>query len=237
MSATGRATDGREDLTDEERSAAAHRYFRAIEDLFIRLRGSPLLLSPADHLVARKWFEQRVPMEVVARALEGVFARRRERGASGKVSSLRYCRPAVEKEWKRVAQLQAADVRAQAPDPAEPEIELAARLAVLCAQLPEQLQGVELWRQRITALSGEAETVEERLAALDAELIAEVDEALTESAARELDEAVKAALQAIAGRLTSEQLQAAGERLRRQLLRQRLGLPLLTLFDSYKTQA
>ena len=238
MSATDHAPEGGtkggkapRDLESEEQSAAAHRYFRAIEDCFISLRGSPLLLSPADHLLAREWFEQGIPLEVVTRALDGLFTRRRERGTTGKVSSLRYCRPAVEKEWKRVAQLQAADVRAHPSAAQEPEIEVAARLALLCAQLPDELPKVEQWRRRITALSGEPEAVEQRLAQLDRELLSQVTEALSATEASQLAASVERSLRSIAGRLSADQLSAASARLRTQLLRRRLGLPLLTLFE------
>ncbi len=216
----------------EERSAGAHRYFRAIEDRFISLRGAPLLLSPADHLVARTWFANGIPFVVVARALEGVFARRRERGASGKVSSLRYCRSAVEKEWKRVSRLQAADIRAPASGAEEPGLEIAARLAALGARLPESLPGGQAWARRLSALGGDAEGVENQLATLDDELIEAVASAMTSSERQELTAAVEKALRALAPRLTSEQLQVASQQLHKQLLRQRFDLPLLTLFES-----
>src|SRR5262245_5879970 len=112
----------------------AQRYFRAIEAAFVRLRGAPLLLSPADWQVARRWFEEGVPLDLVVRGLEEVFARRRERGAKGRISSLRYCAPAVEHAWEEVASLTAAGRTA----PAEP-IDIAARLAALAAALPAEL--------------------------------------------------------------------------------------------------
>ena len=58
---------------------ASDEYFRAIEEAFIRLRGAPLLLSPADWQTAKSWHEERIPLELVGRVMEEVFERLRER--------------------------------------------------------------------------------------------------------------------------------------------------------------
>src|SRR5437763_16109793 len=76
-----------------------HAYFQAIEEIFVELRGAPLLLSPADWQVARRWQREGIPLDLVRSTLEEVFAKRKERGAKGKISSLRYCAPAVEAAW------------------------------------------------------------------------------------------------------------------------------------------
>src|SRR5260370_40504073 len=70
-----------------------HAYFLAIEDHFVRLRGAPLLLSPADWHAARRWHQQGIPLELVRRALEGGVPRRRGRGAQGRVSGPRHRSP------------------------------------------------------------------------------------------------------------------------------------------------
>ncbi len=63
----------------DESAAAGHGYFRMIEETFIRLRGSPLLLSPADYQVAKSWFEADIPLDVVCKTLEKLFNRLSER--------------------------------------------------------------------------------------------------------------------------------------------------------------
>ncbi len=77
-------------------------YYRAVEDLFARLRGTPFLLSPKDFALLRRWWGDRVPLAAVAAGLGEVFARRAETGVDP-VSSLSYCRHAVAKHAKRLS--------------------------------------------------------------------------------------------------------------------------------------
>ncbi len=203
----------------------AQTYFQAIEAAFVRLRGAPLLLSPTDWQVARRWFEQGVPLDLVVRALEEVFAKRRERGAKGRISSLRYCAPAVEQAWEEIASLTAAG-RVAKPEP----IDLAARLAALARALPGELTEREAWAQQVGALAGTAEEVEKRLAQIDGAILdrlaAGMDEAERETAEKE----VYGSLAKLAPRLPREELEQARAQLLRQHLRRSHRLPLLSLF-------
>jgi hypothetical protein len=72
------------------------RYFRAVEEHFVRLRGAPLVLSPDDWHLAATWLERRIPLPVVLRAMSEVFETARARGRRKPVLSLSYCRHAVE---------------------------------------------------------------------------------------------------------------------------------------------
>lgn len=207
-------------------SGPEHEYFKAIEEVFIRLRGAPLLLSPADWRVARRWYEQEIPLAVVERALEEFFARRRERKAKKQIVSLRYCAPAVEAAWEEICSLTAAGRQA-----ASTVLEAAPRLAALAAALPAELPARESWAERITALDGDTEGVERRLAALDGELLEELEKALDETGRRGLEEELQAALAPLATRLEDDELAEARRRLLRQLLRQRWRLPVLSLFS------
>jgi hypothetical protein len=206
-----------------------HAYFLAIEDHFVRLRGAPLLLSPTDWQVARRWHRQGVPLELVRRALEEVFARRRERGAKGRISSLRYCAPAVEAAWVEQAELAAPGAR----EAAEP-FAVAARLAALAGALPAGLARAAELRRRLAELASadlDPQSIEERLAELDGETL---DGALGDLAPADrpaLDAAVERTLAALAGRLAAAEIERARARLVRQVLRERLGLPILSLFS------
>jgi hypothetical protein len=210
-----------------------HAYFLAIEDFFVRLRGAPLLLSPADWQVAQRWHRQGVPLELVRRALDEVFARRRERGAKGRISSLRYCAPAVEAAWAEQAELAAPGAHGEA----EP-FDAAARLRSLAAALPASLPVVEELRARLTALAGadlDPQGVEERLAELDRENLDAALAGLAAAGRAALDETVARTIDALRGRLPPAELERARERLARQLLRERLGLPTLSLFSPEAT--
>ncbi|MDP9120281.1 MAG: hypothetical protein M3O15_02775 [Acidobacteriota bacterium] len=76
-------------------------YCRAVEEVFVRLRGSPGLLSPPDWQLVRHWHSQGIPIDLVERTLEEVVARRRKGGSRGVISSLRYFAAAVETAWSR----------------------------------------------------------------------------------------------------------------------------------------
>jgi hypothetical protein len=200
-----------------------HAYFQAVEEIFVELRGAPLLLSPADWQVARRWHQEGVPLGLVKSALEEVFARRKERGAKGKISSLRYCAPAVEAAWADLRELTAPGHRVAAP-----AFEAAPRLAALAAALPADFSR---FAERIAALAGDPQEIEERLSGLDREMLDGVEEGLSGELRAEVQAAVEKTLAALGGRLPAGEIESSRERLARQTLRRRLGLPVLSLFS------
>jgi hypothetical protein len=201
-------------------------YFLAVEEIFVHLRGAPLLLSPSDWHVARRWHREGVPLSLIQRVLEEVFEKRKERGTKGKLSSLRYCAPAVEVAWAELREMTAPGERAEAP-----HLDVAARLSNLAAALPNSLPGRDGWAVRIRTLTGSARAVEEVLAALDLEMLSAAGEALDGEAKSAVEAAVEKTLAALASRLPAEELARSRERLTRQVLRQRLALPVLSLFS------
>jgi hypothetical protein len=203
-----------------------HAYFEAVEEIFVELRGAPLLLSPADYRVARRWHREGVPLDLLRQTLEEVFAKRKERGARGKVNSLRYCAPAVEAAWSALRELTAPGKRAAAP-----AFEVAPRLAALAAALPAALANRDVWAGLITDLSGAPEEVEDRLASIDRILLDGAVGGLTEEERAELGEAVEKTLNLLRGRLPTDELATSRGRLFRQASRRRLGLPVLSLFS------
>ncbi len=206
-----------------------HAYFQAIEEIFVRLRGAPLLLSPADWQAARRWHREGVPLDLVRQALEEVFARRKERGAKGRISSLRYCAPAVEAAWAERRELTAPGERLEAP-----EIDSSLRLRALADALPPERPGREGFREglaaRIVALAGEPPEIEEALAVLDREMLVTVAASLDATLRGEVEAAVEKTLSGLRGRLPADEIERSRERLAWQVLRQRLGLPVLSLF-------
>src|SRR3954453_8873047 len=134
-------------MNGTEAEDSDHAYFQAVEEIFVQLRGAPLLLSPVDWQVARRWHQDGVPLGLVKATLEEVFAKRKERGAKGKISSLRYVAPAVEAAWAALRELTAPGHRAEAPD-----FQVAPRLAALAAALPADLAD---FAARVAALAGD----------------------------------------------------------------------------------
>jgi hypothetical protein len=209
-------------MNETEVEEPPHSYFQAIEEIFVELRGAPLLLSPADWQVARRWQREGIPLDLVRSTLEEVFAKRKERGARGKISSLRYCAPAVEAAWADLRELTAPARRAEAP-----AFEVAPRLASLAASLP----GRDALSGRVAQLSGDPQEVEERLAALDREMLDQAWDGLDGETRSEVEAAVEKTLASLAGRLPAGELASSRERLVRQTLRRKLGLPVLSLFS------
>jgi hypothetical protein len=210
--------------TEAERSD--HAYFEAIEEIFVGLRGAPLLLSPTDWQVARRWHREGVPLDLVRSTLEEVFARRKERGAKGKISSLRYCAPAVEAAWAELKELIAPGKRAEAP-----VFEVAPRLAALAEALPSSFSDRDYWAKRVTGLAGAPQEVENHLASIDHLMLNQVIGSLTEEERAEIEGAVEKTLALLRGRLPADELETSRGRLFRQTVRHRLGLPVLSLFS------
>lgn len=226
MSGTGEdrpqaADEGGEELTDFQ-------YFQAIETTFLLLRGSPLLLSPSDYRVARGWHRDGVPLDLVLRKLEEFFERHRERDDPKKVWGLRQCRPLVDAAWKGLRELTAPGERAEAAEP----LELEPRLAALARSLPEDLPGCEELARRIEALAGKGDprVAEERLGDLEEEAVDALLEALSPDQRAALEEDVESSLAALADRVPREEAERAKDRLLRQRIRRRAGLPTLSLF-------
>jgi hypothetical protein len=202
-------------------------YFRAIEERFIRLRGSPLLLSPSDFRITQRWHRRGVPLALIETILPEVFARRAERGgARGKVYGLRYCAPAIESAWEEMQELQAPGER----EPAAPALDVPARLEALAAALPARLAGRDELAAAIRALDGPPEAVEAALARLDEAALDAAEARLRAAGRAELEAQAAASLAAVAGRLSAAEIEAARSRLLRRLLRKRIGLPVLSLF-------
>lgn len=218
MSSTGEADPG---------SAEDQAYFRAIEERFLALRGRATLLSAEDWQVARGWRRLGVPLELVLRTLEELFARQRERRPKRGISSLRYFRAAVEAAFEERLELAAGGSRAAA-DPGPPTAE---RLARLAAALPGGVPGAGDVAAGIAALEGGVETLERRLAEIESRWLDALEAGLDPDRRAGLVARVERALGAARIALPADELAAARARLLRQALREHYGLPLLSLFS------
>jgi hypothetical protein len=199
----------------DDESQALRRYVHTIEETFTRLRGAPLLLSSADWQLAQGWWESGVPLDLVCRALEEVFERRRARGAKGKVQGLRYCRHAVDEAWHEVQDLSGVASRRRA----EP-VAVTPRLAALARALPADLPDHQSWASRILGLRGAPEEVIDRLW-----------DGLSEERRQDLTRQVDEVLAGLSARRGGDELAVARERLRRQRLRRQHAVPVLSLFS------
>jgi len=204
---------------------AESRYFDAVAEAFVKLRGAPLLVSPADYQIAKRWHADGVPLSLVVATMDEVFAKRRARGAKDRINGIRYCARAVDAAWAEVRELRGPARREAASEPPVGE-----RLAELAAALPERLAEREEWRQRLLALGGPAAAVEAALRTLEEELLATAEAALEPAERARLDAEVGAILEGLRDRFPDGELGTLRGRLYRQRLRRLLELPVLTLF-------
>ena len=91
-------------MTNREAEIA---YYRQIEDYFASLRGVPHVLSPKDFELLRQWWRDEVPLAAVLSGIAETFERKRERGDADPVVSLTYCRHAVARHAKALAEAHA----------------------------------------------------------------------------------------------------------------------------------
>ena len=210
----------------DDNSASDHAYFRAIEEVFIRLRGAPLLLSPADWQIARDWHRAGIPLDLVCATLEEIFRQRAEAGKRRSVRSLKYCRSAVEQAWTRQQELGAPAARSELV-----ELDVGARLLSLAAALPGSLPGQAQLRRRIGELKGGVEEVEHQLSLLDRQVMGALRSGITPEVSAEIERDVEEALARLETRLPADERPAVRDRLFDQAVRRRAGLPVLSLFS------
>ncbi len=220
-------------------SSEAQRYFRRIEDVFIELRGAPLLLSPKDWQVARGWYERGVPLGIVEEALRDLFERRRARDIDARVHSLSYCASAVDEAFRQVEELQAPGLRTSsssssgAGESGEGAMDVPLRLERLARAVERALpQEHQDWGERIRALAGDAEVVENALARVDEELIESLAKSLEPARREGLDADVERGMRRVAPRLEEGEREQVSRQLRSRWLHRELDLPVLSLFSS-----
>jgi hypothetical protein len=213
-------------------------YYAAAEAAFVRRRGTPFLLSPRDFALLREWRALGVPLEAVESGIEEAFGRREERGAVGRVNSLSYCRDAVLEAWERRAEAARGKGGARAAEAVE-AVQVAAALERLAAELevvavrrPDLAGAVDSARRSLAKLGDSGKTpeeIEDSLARLDRRLAKSLLEALTQKERAELDAEKERMLQGAGGRMDAVTLEKTARALERRLLRERLGLPRLSL--------
>jgi len=215
--------------TEEDRA-----YYAAGEAAFIRRRGTPFLLSPTDFALLKQWRELGVPIESVEQGIDDAFSRREERGSTGRVNSLAYCRDAVLAAWERRAETSVGrgQGRDAPPDVAAGLQRLQERLVGVAARRPDLAEHVESARRSLERLARGTRApgeIEESLARLDRRLASTLYEALPPEERRALDQMIEKQLRALRDRMDEETARRTGRALARRFLRERLDLPRLSL--------
>ncbi len=203
--------------------ASPETYFQEIEAHFAFRRGTPFILSAKDWALMKKWREDGVPLPVVIEAIDTVFERNEASGRKKVISSLSYCRHAIKELWdeRRNLYVGAGDMTPEAG----PE--------VLLDALALRLEASEVaapFAVRIRALASEKSVpkIEERLIDIERELI----DAFIAAAPSEI-EAIRAEIATALGdtsKLDDKTRARTEEANLRRLVREKFGLPRLTLF-------
>jgi hypothetical protein len=216
--------------TEEDRA-----YYAAGEAAFVARRGTPFLLSPRDFALLKEWRAIGVPIEAVEAGIDEAFGRREERGATGRVNSLAYCRDAVLTAWERRAETAVGRGAGRDEVPAEvaPAMNgLAARLEEVARAHPELTAKLGSGRrslERLAKSSKDPGEVEASLARLDRRLCNELFEGLDAEARARIEKRVDAVLEKARVKMDRETEDKTRRALTRKLLRDELHLPRLTI--------
>lgn len=197
-------------------------YFLEIEGHFAVRRGTPFILSAKDWVLMKKWREDGVPLPIVIEAIDSVFEKNETSGRRKVISSLSYCRHAVKELWSERQDLYTG--AAGAIPESEPRAlldDLATRIAAIAIAAP--------FADRIRALASEKSVpaIENGLLALEGELI----ESIVAAAPGEIAAIRAEVADSLARSPVDEKSRARTEEANlRRLIRERFGLPRLTLF-------
>lgn len=194
---------------------ASEDYFVEIEAHFAARRGTPFILSGKDWVLMKKWHDDGVPLAVVIEAIDAVFMKNEGKKT---INSLSYCKHAVKDLWNERKELLVGE------HATTPETDYAQQLSALAAALDAFPDIASEVRALVSEKS--VPRIEERLIELEAELIAHAVATLPPSDVSAIRAEVSRGLggvdEKVRGRTEEANL--------RRVVRERFGLPRLTLF-------
>lgn len=212
-------------VADRTVRAVSDDYFEEIQSHFAMRRGTPFPVgNPKDWALMKEWAAAGIPLPVVIEAIDSVFDKATARDKT--VNSLMYCRHAVKEIWAQRRDLQAGAEEVAPEEDAAPLLErLAAELEGSSA--PAGVVADVSAAVRELAREKSVPRIEERLIALEHELIERTLAASAEAAALRAD----AASLGDTSRLDEKTRARTVEANLRRLVRDRFALPRLTLFS------
>lgn len=200
-------------------------YFLEIEGHFAIRRGTPFVLSAKDWALMKKWHAEGIPLPVVIEAIDQVFEKNESSGRRKVISSLSYCRHAVKELWEDRKALSVGDGEST---PEEESGRLLEELAAEMERLSEGRPAVEQAAAEIRALADEKSVpgIEARLIEVERQLI---DRLIASAEISSIRDDVQRTL-GDTSRLDEKTRQRTEEANLRRLVREKFGLPRLTLF-------
>ena len=217
--------------TEEDRA-----FYAAGEAAFVARRGTPFLLSPKDFALLKEWRALGIPIEAVESGIEEAFTRREERGATGRINSLSYCRDAVLSAWERRSETAVGRgigrVETETADVGARLARLARALDAVARvhpDLTERLDSAGRSLDRLATAGKSPGEVETSLARLDRRLAKDLHEALSAERRSRLESRVEELLAKARVKMDRETEEKTRRALSRRTLREELALPRLTL--------
>lgn len=194
-------------------------YFLEIEAHFAMRRSTPFILSAKDWALMKKWHEEGIPLPVVIEAIDAVFEKNETSGRRKVISSLSYCRHAVKELWEDRKELQVGDA-AVSPEEA-PAAALERLIAdVMASSAPPDAVGPALDDLRALTNERSVPKIEERLIDVERALVERI-------VASGID--VRSELGDLSA-LDEKTRKRTEEANLRRIVREKFGLPRLTLF-------
>jgi hypothetical protein len=208
-----------------------------VEDLFAVLRGAPHVLSPKDFHLLRGWWRDRVPFSAVVAGLTEVFNRVGDDERTDPVTSLSYCRHAVLRQARRLAEMHVGEPEPD-PDNRPPADSLAvtrlasALLAAATAdreRFPDAAEVVERVAHQVEVAAHELPPalLDEHLFGLETGLLRDCWEALPDDCRRTIGQQTDGAVRS--SNVSDEAVERSRRALRDREVRRLLGLPRLEL--------
>ena len=194
-------------------------YFNEIEGHFAARRGTPFILSAKDWALMKKWHDEGVPLPVVIEAIDTVFEKNETSGRRKLISSLSYCKHAVKEIWedRKTLYVGAGETT--------PEHAVAEALEALASQLETTELGASV-APKVRAMTGSVPKIEEQLLELERELL---DAAMASADLTALRQEIVASL-GDSSRIDAATIERTVQANLRRLIRERFGLPRLSLF-------
>jgi len=198
-------------------------YFQEIEAHFALRRGTPFILNAKDWALMKKWYDDGVPLPVVIEAIDTVFEKNEASGRKKVISSLSYCRHSIKELWQDRQNLYVGE------GGVTPESGPESLLEALASQL-ETSEVAAPFAPRVRALASEKSVpkIEERLIDLERELV----DAFIAADPATID-AIRADIAIALGdtsKMDAKTRTRTEEANLRRLVREKFGLPRLTLF-------
>jgi len=226
-------------------------YFSEIEDAFIRRRGKHLWLSPIDWALMESWKERDVPLHVALRGIEHAFDSYEAKKYKRSVKTLLYCEEEVEAqyaEWleSRVGSHDEAqgaqDADQESPFPRQAVLEHLGRSLDQLTQLKtskEELGEVlsraakllsEIKDDYESAAQPDARKLEESLTGIERLLNGALRSSVSTNQSTEIEKEIKQQLRPYRAQMEKAVYQQTFDNLLLKRLRERYGVPRLSLF-------